>query len=66
MVYTSKFIFTLAIFYFLTYIPFVFGYIYKYDEYTVGTFYALMSFLVGLLWFLGLERLIQKIINIYK
>lgn len=66
MIYTTKFIFTLAIFYFLTYIPFIIGYIYKIDEYTVGTVYAIMSILVGLLWFLGLEKFVQKIINIYK
>ena len=65
MVHSLKFIFTLAIFYFLTYTPFILGYIYKLDEYTIGTIYAIMSIVVGVLWFLGIEKLVNYIIKLY-
>ena len=65
MKYTEKFIITLMIFYFLTYIPFILGFVLEVDEREIGNMYAVMSILVGLLWFLGIEQLVKKIIKLY-
>ena len=66
MKYSKKFILTLMIFYFLTYIPFILGLMLKLDEREIGNIYAVMSILVGLLWFLGIEQHLGKLIKIYN